>query len=254
MVKWCYTSLKANSYTDFIIYVDDPLPVNPCHPSPCGPFSECRDRNGYAICTCLSNYIGSPPACRPECSVSTDCAPDKACRNRKCIDPCIGTCGSNARCNTVNHSPICSCPSGYSGDPFKRCFVFESRFQDLFFIGGYTDANLFLEPPIIEDYSDPCTPSPCGPYSECRDVNGVPSCSCLPNYIGRAPNCRPECVSNSECPSNLACFNEKCRDPCPGSCGFSAQCTVVSHTPSCSCNIGYTGDPFTECHEIPSKK
>lgn len=27
----------------------------------------------------------------------------------------------------------------------------------------------------------------------------------------------------------------------------NARCTVINHTPSCSCDIGYTGDPFTNC-------
>lgn len=27
----------------------------------------------------------------------------------------------------------------------------------------------------------------------------------------------------------------------------NARCTVINHTPSCSCEIGYTGDPFTNC-------
>lgn len=256
----CITGYTGNPSTrcNAIVY-DDPVPQNPCHPSPCGPFSECRDHNGYAICSCLSNYIGSPPACRPECSVSTDCAPDMACVNRKCIDPCPGTCGQNARCHVTKHSPICSCPPGHSGDPFVRCFVYESRLSLQCTVAPKqtycSPISIPLEPPVINDYPvNPCIPTPCGPNSVCRDVNGASACSCLPNYIGKAPNCRPECSSNSECPSNLACFNEKCRDPCPGSCGFSAQCTVVNHTPSCTCLTGYTGDPFTACHEIPRKR
>lgn len=68
-----------------------------------------------------------PPNCRPECSVSSECSQDKACVNQKCIDPCPGTCGSNARCNVLNHSPICSCPSGYTGDPFVQCIVERSE-------------------------------------------------------------------------------------------------------------------------------
>jgi len=39
----------------------------------------------------------------------------------KCSDPCIGTCGQGANCDVVNHIPICSCPTKYSGDPFTIC-------------------------------------------------------------------------------------------------------------------------------------
>lgn len=112
----------------------------------------------------------------------------------------------------------------------------------------------FVEKPLQQPPSgNPCVPSPCGPNSQCRVVGGTPACSCLPNYVGRAPNCRPECTINAECPSNLACLNEKCSNPCPGSCGAQASCMVVKHSPVCSCNPGYTGDPFLGCIILPSK-
>lgn len=101
---------------------------------------------------------------------------------------------------------------------------------------------------------NPCIPSPCGQNSQCRNVAGQAACSCLPNYIGRAPNCRPECTINEECPNNLACQNEKCVDPCPGSCGSFTICIVVNHAPNCQCVSGYTGDPFTGCSQIPRSK
>lgn len=66
-------------------------------------------------------------------------------------------------------------------------------------------------------------PSPCGPNSKCQMISGNPACSCLENFIGAPPNCRPECVLNSECPSQQACIQQKCKDPCPGSCGFEAS-------------------------------
>lgn len=111
--------------------------------------------------------------------------------------------------------------------------------------------NVVAPAPTLPEYTDPCVPTPCGPYSQCRDIGGQPSCSCLPEYTGQPPNCRPECVINPECPSNKACMKEKCRDPCPGSCGAGAQCSVINHTPTCSCPAGYTGDPFTNCYPAP---
>lgn len=100
---------------------------------------------------------------------------------------------------------------------------------------------------------NPCEPTPCGPNSQCRVISDTPSCSCLSEFVGAPPNCRPECVSNSECPSRQACVNQKCRDPCPGSCGANAECRVVSHTPMCVCPNDYTGDPFTQCVSRPRK-
>lgn len=99
----------------------------PCQPSPCGQYSQCRVVNDHAVCSCISNYIGSPPNCKPECVVSSECIQDKTCINQKCKDPCPGTCGINARCQVVNHNPICSCNNGFTGDPFVRCIQEESK-------------------------------------------------------------------------------------------------------------------------------
>lgn len=107
---------------------------------------------------------------------------------------------------------------------------------------------------VITRDENPCVPSPCGPNSVCQNVNSRPVCSCVPNYYGRPPNCRPECTTNSECSPSLACVNEKCRDPCIGSCGLNAECRVVSHTPRCYCSDGYEGYPYTVCNKILPRK
>lgn len=103
---------------------------------------------------------------------------------------------------------------------------------------------------LPEPIGNPCVPNPCGPNSICREVNGSPSCTCMTNYQGQPPNCRPECAINQDCPSDKACINLKCRDPCPGSCGHNAVCSVFSHVPACTCSQGFTGDPFTSCTVI----
>lgn len=225
-------------------------PTNPCQPSPCGPNSQCREINGQAVCSCLPTYIGSPPGCRPECTVSSECAQNKACINQKCQDPCPGTCGLNAHCSVINHSPVCACSPGQTGDPFTRCFPIPRKSLPTVTKTYSINSHIYSapppeQPPIV--IKNPCVPSPCGPNSECRDIGGSPSCSCLRQYIGAPPNCRPECVVNSECSSNLACINEKCRDPCPGSCGIQAICEVRNHSPVCVCPPGYIGDAFVAC-------
>lgn len=99
-----------------------PERVNPCLPSPCGSNAQCTERNGAGSCKCLPNYIGNPyEGCRPECTLNSDCASDTTCVNLKCIDPCPGTCGTNAECYVVNHTPICSCYPSYTGDPYRFC-------------------------------------------------------------------------------------------------------------------------------------
>lgn len=201
--------------------------TNPCSPSPCGPNSVCRNVESHAVCSCVAGYLGTPPSCRPECIVSSECSPTRSCVNNKCTDPCLGSCGLNARCEVINHSPICSCLPGQTGDPFKSCY----------------EILISMKPKT----ENPCNPSPCGPNSDCQNVNDNSRCSCLPGYIGVPPTCRPECVINPDCPSNRACINEKCEDPCIGSCGENAECRVINHAVTCACANGYSGNPFIQC-------
>ena len=117
----------------------------------------------------------------------------------------------------------------------------------------YIDCPLFpaVQPVIAED---PCEPNPCGPNSNPpRVVGDQCRCTCLPEMIGSPPNCRPECVINADCPSDRACINRKCADPCPGLCGVNARCDVRNHLPLCICYPGYVGDPFTQCRRPTSK-
>lgn len=107
----------------------------------------------------------------------------------------------------------------------------------------------FLELPVVELIENPCVPSPCGPFSACQVVNNRAVCTCLPNYFGQPPNCKPECVVNSECALTQACQNQQCKDPCPGSCGSNTECKTVNHIPVCYCIPGCTGDPFSGCYE-----
>lgn len=111
----------------------------------------------------------------------------------------------------------------------------------------YISSSALPEPKPPTPPPNPCVPSPCGPYSECHVIGSQASCRCRDNYVGVPPQCRPECVVNTDCSPPLACISEKCRDPCPGSCGLNAKCTVQNHIPICSCLPDYTGDPFTQC-------
>lgn len=103
-------------------------------------------------------------------------------------------------------------------------------------------------PDVSEPPPNPCNPSPCGANALCKERNGVGSCACLPEYFGDPyTGCRPECVSNSDCDRNKACSNNKCKDPCPGTCGINAECRTVNHSPTCTCLSGYTGNPLVRC-------
>lgn len=132
-----------------------PQPTDPCYPSPCGSNAICTVRNEAASCKCLAGYFGDPfVGCKPECVVNDDCPYNKACKSQKCVDPCPGVCGVNAYCEVQNHNPICTCTAGYVGDAYSGC-------------------RLPPPPPTSPPVRiDPCSPSPCGPYSKCREQSG----------------------------------------------------------------------------------
>ena len=98
-----------------------PVPIDPCNPDPCGPFAQCRRQENIAACSCLPGYVGTPPNCRPECRIHSECASNLACISEKCRDPCPGACGVYAECEVINHNAICRCQQGYEGDPFRGC-------------------------------------------------------------------------------------------------------------------------------------
>ena len=96
--------------------------TDPCVITACGINANCHTENDRAVCTCPRELIGNPYIeCRPECVINNECNRQQACINNKCVDPCPGTCGQRARCDVVNHNPVCSCPEGYIGDPFVEC-------------------------------------------------------------------------------------------------------------------------------------
>lgn len=207
----------------------------PCNPSPCGPNAECRERNGAGACYCYESFEGNAydkeRGCRRECEVSDECNDRLACVRHKCADPCVGICGTLAMCHVSNHVPTCTCPPGLTGDPFFQC------------------REMPTTPPSRHN-EYPCNPSPCGPNSNCRDNAGQAVCSCQLGYLGTPPNCRPECVVNSECALDKACINNKCADVCDFTCGIGAVCHANNHSPICACPSGFTGDPFTQCSRI----
>lgn len=58
---------------------------------------------------------------------------------------------------------------------------------------------------------------------------------------------------NTDCASDRTCFNNKCVDPCLGTCGQNAECRVINHAPLCYCFSGYTGNPLHACMPVISK-
>ena len=86
---------------------------------------------------------------------------------------------------------------------------------------------------------------------------GKPVCKCEKHFRGDPyTKCDPECVIDSDCPSNRVCNDNACEDPCPEVCGPAngrvQSCKVVNHMPICSynhCNPSPCG-PFSKCEDL----
>lgn len=70
-------------------------PSNPCIPSFFEHNAVCQVKGEIPSCSCLLDFIETPSNCRPGCVVNDDCSNNLACINRKCKDPCPGSCAAN---------------------------------------------------------------------------------------------------------------------------------------------------------------
>lgn len=106
---------------------------------------------------------------------------------------------------------------------------------------------------------NPCSEgNPCAQTAECSVQSERAVCKCPAGMIGdpfrncfKELNTAPECRSDSDCSSALACINEKCRDPCAerNPCAQNAECRVSQHRPLCYCQQGWGGNPQTQCYK-----
>lgn len=146
LILYLQTSVNASYfYYSMPILLVKPIEIyRPCNPSPCGANAICSERNGAGSCTCMQDYFGDPYiSCRPECIQNSDCDRSRACVNKKCVDPCPGSCGLNADCIVRFHSPHCQCYDGYSGDARQICSIIEiSKSRNIFSFKIYPNSYL----------------------------------------------------------------------------------------------------------------
>lgn len=224
---------------------------NPCN---CGSHATCNVENHRAVCSCESGYEGNPNiACRPiGCRTDSECDSGKACVNANCVNPCLvnDPCGINAECYTYQRRAECRCISGYRGDPFTACHVIGCRSN-----GDCPSDKQCTNAQCV----NPCLyDNPCSPRAECQASNHLAVCKCPIGFTGnpyidcvREP--QPECEYDTDCPSRLACINQKCGDPCLAfePCQKPAYCEVVPSSPVrtmvCICPEGYVSSGPATC-------
>ena len=99
---------------------------------------------------------------------------------------------------------------------------------------------------INRECVDPCPLERCGINAICSPKNHRAVCTCPSGY---RPDPDPytrckqyECLTDPDCPTTLACRNEQCTDPCQ--CARNADCSARNHKGICTCQPGFTGDPY----------
>ncbi len=232
--------------------------VDPCiELTPCVAPSTCRVIDSSPIrfmtCVCPDGYVSTDdggcatlPPIVSGCEKDDECPESTACINAVCRDPCA--CGLNAHCEIVNHRPVCTCNTGYYGDPKIRCDI----------LGCTSDSECKETHACRQgDCTPVCGPDglPCGGNSECNGIAHQPVCTCPAGLTGDPYQvCSSKsCRDNSECPIEQECINKICQDTCAieNPCDPTAECRIKNHEVDCSCPPGFTGSrrPGERCEK-----
>ena len=233
--------------------------ANPCLVNdPCAANAECYASRHKAFCRCPSGLKGDgfSECIYVGCRINSECPFDRGCINTQCVDPCIyeDPCSPSAECVNIDHEPKCRCPAGFTGDPKIRCVpIYEPECR--------IDSDCPSQQACLnEQCANPCTTlQPCHESAMCKVIDTEPLrtmiCICPDGMVVEeggvcelVPPIKPVCEVDPECPTDKACINGFCKDPCQ--CGANANCEIVEHHPVCSCKLGYEGDPEIGCYEI----
>lgn len=208
----------------------------------CGRNAGCRSENHKAVCACPAEYRGDanvvcdreeiqkPESCPSDaacqfgyiceagsciegCRNDEQCTPEKTCYNQACKDPCsfATSCGANTNCAPNSHRPVCTCKSGFVGDPHVECRP-------------------------LRDVRE------CEHDADCGDRLICDSSHCIVGCRNNRGCSKEEACINRLCQNPCGFF---------GVCGRNAECTPQNHTANCQCPSGYRGNPNTVCTEAP---
>lgn len=192
-----------------------------------------------------------------ECKSDLECPNEKACINFQCVDPCglRGACGLNALCRTVLHRPRCSCPACHVGAANEECIPDPKCITEIqprpsagtnCTSNSECPNNLACNMASKECYNPCNSPSfKCNDNKKCDVLRHKATCVCKNGFIVNERGeiaCAPdqvECSENKQCPTDKACVEGRCVDPCLEGkkypCPKDKACAVYNHQPTCIC-------------------
>lgn len=234
----------------------------------CGINAICKTILHRATCTCPNCYIGQPEV---ECKMGTncedtsleprdpnvknciyeeDCSESTRCLNGQCLNPCTSPnfkCENNKKCVVKNHQGFCVCKSGFIVNEIgelicapekKEC----TKNDDC--TSNTACQNGKCVNPCVQALDEPAV---CPENKSCEVQNHKPICICM-------KDCQPSisiCLRDTGCPSDLACKNYQCVNPCDyHSCYENSPCIVEDHKPICKfCPPGFIADSKVGCRK-----
>nr|XP_055041684.1 adhesion G protein-coupled receptor E1-like [Misgurnus anguillicaudatus] len=176
-----------NTCTGFIPFPD----VDECqlNPSVCGPNSNCINVDGSYNCSCLKGFNATSPNLK--ISINNTCTGEIWLHIY--VDECQlnpSVCGPNSTCTNVNGHYNCSCLDGFNATlPYLPISINNTCTGIIVFLVMPEMHLMFFQCDILFPDVDECqlNPSVCGPNSNCTNVNGSYSCSCLNGFNATLP-------------------------------------------------------------------
>lgn len=171
-----------------------------------------------------------------DCLNDSDCPYDKACFNKKCLNPCsVGhtQCGRGATCLAESHRANCICEPGTQGNPFISCVTGSCQYNEDCADHEACDRLNRVCRPV-------CETETCAELAKCIGRNHQPNCECKQGTSGNPyiqcleeKHISPECNNDSECTSPFVCINQRCENPCLESniCAIDQICSVLDTRP-----------------------
>ncbi|GBN12717.1 Fibrillin-2 [Araneus ventricosus] len=196
---------------------------------------KCVERRCSVFCTsdksCPTGFICEYGQCIAGCRRDAECPLTEACINNQCLDPCASptACGTKARCQPVNHRPLCSCLPEHTGDPRVECSRVEciidsdcgngkicQNYRCL--VGCRSDQGCLSDEVCISRQCQKLCmfSNTCGIKSVCTASVHRAQCECPPGYTGNPIiECRRIeglCETNADCLPGKVCINKRCED------------------------------------------